>query len=78
MFIPNDVKIILDTLKNNGFEAYIVGGSVRDSKIGTSVPKDYDITTNALPEEVIKLFDKTVPTGYKTWNRYCYDKWRRL
>ena len=50
MFIPKDVKIILDTLKNNGYESYIVGGSVRDFIIGTSLPKDYDITTNALPE----------------------------
>jgi len=65
MFIPKDVKIILDTLKNNGYESYIVGGSIRDSQIGTSLPKDYDVTTNALPEEIIKLFDKTVPTGIK-------------
>ncbi|MBU3100183.1 CCA tRNA nucleotidyltransferase [Clostridium sp. DSM 17811] len=65
MFIPNDVKIILDTLKNNGYESYIVGGSVRDATIGKAVPKDYDITTNALPEEIIKIFDKTVPTGLK-------------
>ena len=43
--------------------AYIVGGSVRDFKIGISEPKDYDITTNALPEEIIKIFDKTIPTG---------------
>ncbi|MBU3155498.1 CCA tRNA nucleotidyltransferase [Clostridium estertheticum] len=65
MFIPNDVKIILDTLKNNGYESYIVGGSVRDATIGKAVPKDYDITTNALPEDIIKIFDKTVPTGIK-------------
>ncbi|MBC2582787.1 CCA tRNA nucleotidyltransferase [Clostridium sp. DJ247] len=65
MFIPNDVKIILDTLKNNGYESYIVGGSVRDSKINIVSPKDYDIATNALPEEIIKLFDKTIPTGIK-------------
>lgn len=63
MFIPKDVKIILDCLNNNGYESYIVGGSVRDFKIGTTIPKDYDITTNALPEEVIRLFGKTVPTG---------------
>jgi tRNA nucleotidyltransferase/poly(A) polymerase len=63
MFIPNDVKIVLDTLKSNGYESYIVGGSIRDSQIGTSLPKDYDVTTNALPEEIIKLFDKTIPTG---------------
>jgi len=65
MLIPNDVKIILDTFKNNGYEAYIVGGCIRDFIIGSYVPKDYDIATNALPEEIIKLFDKTVPTGIK-------------
>ncbi|MGH4124197.1 MAG: CCA tRNA nucleotidyltransferase [Clostridium sp.] len=65
MFIPNDVKMILDTLKSNGYESYIVGGSIRDFINGTSMPKDYDIATNALPEEIIKLFDKTVPTGIK-------------
>lgn len=65
MLIPNDVKIILDTLKSNGYESYIVGGSIRDFITGTSIPKDYDIATNALPEEIIKLFDKTVPTGIK-------------
>jgi len=65
MFIPNGVRTVLDTLKNNGYESYIVGGSIRDSQIGTSLPKDYDVTTNALPEEIIKLFDKTVPTGIK-------------
>ena len=63
MFIPNGVKIILDVLKNNGYEAYVVGGSVRDSEIGLAVPKDYDVTTNALPENIIKLFHKTIPTG---------------
>ena len=63
MFIPKDVKTILDTLNNNGYQSYVVGGCVRDFKIGTFLPKDYDITTNALPNEIIKLFDKTFPTG---------------
>ncbi|MBU3146360.1 CCA tRNA nucleotidyltransferase [Clostridium sp. CF012] len=63
MHIPIDVKMILDCLKNNGYESYIVGGSVRDCKIGRTMPKDYDITTNALPGEIIRIFDKTVPTG---------------
>ena len=65
MFIPNDVKIILDTLKDNGYESYIVGGSIRDFIISTALPKDYDIATNALPKEIIRLFHKTVPTGIK-------------
>ena len=65
MFIPNDVKIILDCLKNNGYGSYIVGGSIRDFINGKALPKDYDVATNALPEEIIKLFNKTVPTGIK-------------
>jgi len=63
MHIPRDVKMILDCLKNSGYESYIVGGSVRDCKIGTAMPKDYDIATDALPDDIIRLFDKTVPTG---------------
>ncbi|MBN1064692.1 CCA tRNA nucleotidyltransferase [Clostridium botulinum] len=62
--IPNDVRFILETLKNNGHEAYIVGGCVRDS-ILNNIPKDWDITTKARPEEVVKLFDKVILTGVK-------------
>ena len=65
MIIPNDVQMILETLKDNGYEAYIVGGSIRDFITGIYVPTDYDIATNALPEKIIKLFDKTVPSGMK-------------
>ena len=46
---------ILDTLGRNGFEAYIVGGCVRDSLLG-SKPNDWDITTNALPEQIAACF----------------------
>ena len=45
--MPQGAKKILDTLGRNGFEAYIVGGCVRDSLLG-SKPNDWDITTNAL------------------------------
>ncbi|BCZ46344.1 polynucleotide adenylyltransferase [Clostridium gelidum] len=62
--IPQDVKFIINTLMNNGYESYIVGGCVRDS-IMQRHPKDWDITTKANPEEVIKLFDKVVLTGLK-------------
>lgn len=62
--MPQDVKFIINTLMNNGYEAYIVGGCVRDS-ILNKAPKDWDITTKAEPEEVIKLFDKVVLTGLK-------------
>lgn len=62
--MPEEVKFILNTLSNNGYEAYIVGGCVRDSILNKQ-PKDWDITTKAKPEEVIKLFDKVILTGLK-------------
>lgn len=62
--MPKEVKFILNTLSNNGYEAYIVGGCVRDSILNKE-PKDWDITTKAKPEEVIKLFDKVILTGLK-------------
>lgn len=57
MKLPLEVKIILDKLNNNRFSAYVVGGAVRDYLLGKR-PYDYDITTNALPEEVIELFSE--------------------
>ena len=62
--VPKDVKYILSKLIENNFKAYIVGGCVRDIILNKE-PKDYDITTNAKPEEVIKLFDKVILTGIK-------------
>ncbi len=62
MNLPKEVIYIIDVLTQNGFEAYAVGGCVRDSLMGVE-PKDYDITTNALPLEVKALFKKTVDTG---------------
>ena len=57
---------ILAELENNGFEAYMVGGCVRDSLMGRSF-HDTDITTNALPEQIISVFSdyKVIPTGIK-------------
>ena len=62
--MPEDVKFIINTLMNNGYESNIVGGCVRDSIMQRN-PKDWDITTKANPEEVMKLFDKVVLTGLK-------------
>jgi tRNA nucleotidyltransferase (CCA-adding enzyme) len=62
--IPEEVKFILNTLSKNGYEAYIVGGCVRDSILNKE-PKDWDITTEAKPEVVKQLFDKVVLTGIK-------------
>lgn len=53
---------IIKTLKSRGFAAYLVGGCVRDSLLGFP-PSEWDITTSAQPEEVIKIFAKTIPTG---------------
>jgi len=60
--LPQEAEYIINTLNKNGFEAYVVGGCVRDSLLGR-VPQDWDITTNALPEKIIDIFDHTVPTG---------------
>ncbi len=55
MQIPKEVKSIIEELKNNGFEAYAVGGCVRDL-LRKKEPKDWDITTNAKPKEIQKIF----------------------
>ena len=60
--IPSKVVMILHTLEDAGFEAYAVGGCVRDSLLGR-IPDDWDITTSATPEQVKALFRRTVDTG---------------
>ena len=60
--IPEKVNTILCTLAAAGHEAYAVGGCVRDAVLGRE-PADWDITTSASPEEVKKLFSRTVDTG---------------
>jgi len=57
--IPKEVSHVTDTLEKAGFEAYLVGGCVRDLFMDRE-PKDWDITTNARPEQIIELFEKTV------------------
>lgn len=60
--LPDKVKQILNKLTANGYEAYAVGGCVRDSLLGRE-PEDWDITTSALPLQVKQLFPRTVDTG---------------
>lgn len=55
--MPQGAKRILDTLEQNGFEAFVVGGCVRDSLLGNE-PNDWDITTSALPGEIAACFSK--------------------
>ena len=62
ILLPEKVSRILNTLSAAGFEAFAVGGCVRDAILGR-VPGDWDITTNALPEQVKALFRRTVDTG---------------
>ena len=60
--MPEKVQYILQQLHDNGYEAYAVGGCVRDALLGRE-PEDWDITTSAKPEQVKALFRRTVDTG---------------
>lgn len=60
--LPEKVSEIINCLRSHNFEAYAVGGCVRDSLLGRT-PSDWDITTSATPEEVKSLFSHTVDTG---------------
>lgn len=60
--LPNEVRSILHTLHANNYAAYAVGGCVRDSLLGRE-PLDWDITTAAKPEEIKRIFEKTIDTG---------------
>lgn len=59
MVIPKEVKNIIETLNDAGFEAYAVGGCVRDFILGRE-PTDWDITTNAKPDQIQKIFKNSV------------------
>lgn len=63
--IPQEVQAVLQKLEHAGHEAYAVGGCVRDILMGAA-PHDWDVTTSALPEETMALFDHfAIPTGLK-------------
>lgn len=55
---PKNVRMVSAILQYNGYESYLVGGCVRDH-IMNNIPEDYDITTNATPEQIISLFPRT-------------------
>lgn len=71
-------KQIIQTLRENGYEAYMVGGYVRDKCLGRTV-KDIDIATSALPDHVQNLFPRTIPTGIQhgtvtvLMDKYTYE-----
>ena len=66
MHLPESVKALIDQLNKNGHRADVVGGCVRDFLLGKA-PYDYDITTDATPDEMLEIFRdfRTVPTGIK-------------
>lgn len=64
--LPENVKYILHTLNDNGYEAFVVGGACRDAMLGEE-PHDWDIATSAKPNEVMEVFKNfdIIPTGIK-------------
>lgn len=66
ILIPKEVKFLIDMIYENGYEAFMVGGCVRDSILNLT-PNDYDITTNAKPKEIMNIFKdyKIIDTGIK-------------
>lgn len=62
MKIPKQVIYIIEQLEKNGFEGFIVGGCVRDYLLGFE-PKDFDITTDAMPQDIKNIFIHTIDTG---------------
>ena len=62
--LKNEPMKVIKLLNQHGFKAYLVGGCLRDYLLGKD-PEDFDIATDAKPEDVIHLFEKTIPTGIK-------------
>ena len=62
--LPVDVRKIISRLNEAGYEAFAVGGCIRDSILGRE-PEDWDITTSATPQEIKRVFERTVDTGIK-------------
>lgn len=62
MQLPDSVSYIIGKLEEQGYEAFAVGGCVRDAMLGRE-PEDWDITTSARPEEIKSVFRKTIDTG---------------
>ena len=76
--IPEKAQHIIGVLEAHGFEAYVVGGCVRDAMLGRT-PNDWDITTSAAPEQVKGLFEHTIDTGIAhgtvtvLWGQEAYE-----
>lgn len=64
MFLPKNVLSVINELNRNGYDAFVVGGAVRDYIMGVE-PHDYDITTSALPDEIKEIFPNHFALGEK-------------
>ncbi len=64
MNLPEYIIKIMDKFEHSGYQSYVVGGCVRDALLHRE-PNDYDMTTNAFPEDIERLFTHTIPTGKK-------------
>ena len=62
MKIPHELKKMNEIFSANGYKAYLVGGAVRDLLLGKEA-HDWDVATNATPEQVTSIFHKVIPTG---------------
>lgn len=63
--IPHEILFLINKIEQNGKKAYIVGGAIRDFLLGRSIANDFDIATDASPQEIIRLFNRVIPTGIK-------------
>ena len=75
--IPSEVREIAARLEENGFEAWCVGGALRDAALGLA-HTDFDLATSARPEQVQALFPRSVPVGIKYGTVGVFDRKRRL
>ena len=66
--IPSYVKTVMDVLQSHGFEAHVVGGAVRDMLLGR-VPDDYDVVTNARPEQILRTRKTRGSRWSVSWDR---------
>ena len=62
LFLPKEVETVITTLQGAGYSPYLVGGCVREMLRGKA-PSDYDMTSDALPQEVLRLFGEWAPDG---------------
>lgn len=62
--IPTEIKFVINKLEENGFKAYVVGGAVRDALLNKT-PYDFDVTTDAKPYEMHRIFEKCIDSGIK-------------